>query len=294
MIPSTLSDHKNAIRRTWGNGSLGAGIFFLLFVALGCSSSHLATSGSTLRIMTWNIHHAQGLDRKVDVDRIASVILREKPDVVALQEVDRGVERSGKIDIITNLADLTDMTYAFGRTIGYQGGDYGNAFLTRFPILEERNLLFKMIQPGEQRGMLQLVLDFRGEEIVVANTHLESRADDSARTAAAEDLETALTSYKTRPVVVCGDFNDTPTSRVAILLKSNFKDSWETAGLGDGFTFPADGAKKRIDYMFVLDKSRPDSVSSAVHLRPKSARVLQSGASDHLPLLIDFELRTER
>lgn len=266
----------------------------LVLVAVGCASSKIAASGTTLRVMTWNIHHGEGLDKKVDVDRIAKVILSEKPDVVALQEIDRGAERSGKIDIITKLADLTDMTYAFGKTLDYQGGEYGNAFLTRFPILEERNLQYELIQPGERRGLLQLILDVRGEEIVVTNTHLESRSDDSARASSVGELRNALRRYSPRPVVVCGDFNDPPDSRVIAELKKDYVDSWALVGRGEGFTFPSNAPKRRIDYILVLNKSKPDSASAAVQLRPFSARVLQSSASDHLPLLVEFELRTER
>jgi len=266
----------------------------LILFAAGCSSGKIAASGGTLRVMTWNIHHGEGTDKKVDVDRIAKVILREKPDVVALQEIDRGVERSGKIDIITRLADLTDMTYAFGKTIDFQGGEYGNAFLTRFPILEERNRRFGLIQPGEQRGLLQLILDVRGEEVVVANTHLESSSNDSARASSIGELRTTLRGYSPRPVVVCGDFNDEPESRVMTELKKDYADSWATLGRGEGFTFPSDTPKRRIDYVLVLNNSKPDSAFAAVQLRPLSARVLQSSASDHLPLLVEFELRTER
>ncbi len=269
-------------------------VVLLTLVAAGCASSKIAASGSTLRVMTWNIHHGEGLDKKVDIDRIAKVILGERPDVVALQEIDRGVERSGKIDIITRLADLTDMTYAFGRTIDYQGGEYGNAFLTRFPILEERNLHYKLVPPGEQRGLLQLILDVRGEEIVIANTHLESRSSDTARLLSVAELRRALRGYSPRPVVVCGDFNDVAESRIMTELKKEFTDNWELVGRGEGLTFPSDAPKKRIDYVLVRNGSKSDSVIAAVQLRALSARVLQSSASDHLPLLVEFELRTER
>jgi endonuclease/exonuclease/phosphatase family metal-dependent hydrolase len=244
--------------------------------------------------MTWNIHHAEGTDRTIDVDRIARVILSEKPDIVALQEVDRGVERSKKIDIITALADRTNMTYAFGKTIDYQGGDYGNAFLTRFPILEERNLHYKMTREGEQRGLLQLVLDVRGEELVIANTHLDSRDVDSARVPSMKELKVTLSGYSPRPVIVCGDMNDDPNSRAMTQLKRDYVDSWEQAGRGEGFTYPSDEPRKRIDYMFIRKNPNPGSASAAVQLRPVSARVLQSSASDHLPLLVEFELSTER
>jgi endonuclease/exonuclease/phosphatase family metal-dependent hydrolase len=245
-------------------------------------------------VLTWNIHHGEGLDKKVDADRIAKVILSAKPDVVALQEIDRGVERTGKIDLITKLADLTDMTYAFGKTIDYQGGDYGNAFLTRFPILEERNLHYTLVQPGEPRGLLQLILNVRGEEIVVASTHLESRSDDSARMSSVGELRTLLRGYSPRPVIVCGDFNDLPESRSITELKKDYIDTWALVNRGEGFTFPSDAPRKRIDYILVLNNSKSDSASAAVQLRPLSARVLPSSASDHLPLLVEFELRTER
>ncbi len=233
-------------------------VILLILIAPGCSSSRISASGSTLRVLTWNIHHGEGLDKKVDADRIAKVILSAKPDVVALQEIDRGVERTGKIDLITKLADLTDMTYAFGKTIDYQGGDYGNAFLTRFPILEERNLHYTLVQPGEPRGLLQLILNVRGEEIVVASTHLESRSDDSARMSSVGELRTLLRGYSPRPVIVCGDFNDLPESRSITELKKDYIDTWALVNRGEGFTFPSDAPRKRIDYILVLNNSKSE------------------------------------
>ena len=209
----------------WNEARLVAAIALVAFLANACATSRPATSGKMIRVMTWNIHHAEGTDHRIDVKRIAKLIQSEKPDIVALQEVDRGVERSDKIDMITTLADQTGLTYAFGKTIDYQGGIYGNAFLTRFPILEERNVLYKMVQKGEQRGRMQLLLDARGEEIIVACTHLESRADDTARVASAEEMSSTVTGYGSRPVLICGDFNDTPESRTVLEMKKNFSDS---------------------------------------------------------------------
>jgi endonuclease/exonuclease/phosphatase family metal-dependent hydrolase len=248
----------------------------------------------TIRVMTWNIHHAEGVDKKIDVDRIAQIIIEEKADAVAIQEVDRGVERSKKIDMITKLADLTGMTYAFGKTIDYQGGDYGNALLTRFPIYEERNTLFKKFPDAEQRGVLLLVLGVIGEEIVIANTHFDSRGDDSLRVAGVSDLKSMLKGYSTRPTILCGDFNDIPSSRVVSQLKEEYLDTWELAGTWEGFTFPSEVPKERIDYIFTNNFRKTDSTSTAVHLRPLSAHVVKSLASDHAPLLVEFELSSER
>src|SRR3990172_3606295 len=87
-------------------------ILFCLFLE-GCGSSRPAANPITIRVMTWNIHHGEGTDGVVDVDRIAGLIVDEKIDIVALQEIDRGIPRRKKIDIITALADKTDRTDAF-------------------------------------------------------------------------------------------------------------------------------------------------------------------------------------
>jgi endonuclease/exonuclease/phosphatase family metal-dependent hydrolase len=247
-----------------------------------------------MRVMSWNIHHGEGMDNVIDIDRIAQVILDEKADIVALQEVDRGVERSKKIDMITKLADHTGMTYAFGKTMEYQGGDYGNAILTRFPIFEERNVLFRKFPETEQRGVLLLVLGINGEEIVVASTHLDSQGSDSVRSPNVDDLRTILKATGLRPIMLCGDFNDIPSSRVVSKLKEEYLDNWERSGTWEGYTFPSDMPGKRIDYIFTNKLRNQDSASAPVRLRPRAAHVAKSTASDHVPLLVEFELTTDR
>jgi endonuclease/exonuclease/phosphatase family metal-dependent hydrolase len=244
--------------------------------------------------MTYNIHHGEGLDGKVDIERIAKLILDSKADIAALQEVDRGVERTKKIDIMTELSDRTGMTYAFGRTADFQGGRFGNGFLTRFPIFEERNLLYAADSLEERRGLLQLVLGTRGEEFVIMNTQLDNRSDDSGRASCIRELRAAAQRYAPRPIIVCGDFNEAPEGRDIMMLKESFSDVWEVAGSSAGATFPADSPATRIDYVFV---SKPYGKSDTTYRRalmPISARVLPSRASDHLPLLTEFEFSTEK
>jgi endonuclease/exonuclease/phosphatase family metal-dependent hydrolase len=244
--------------------------------------------------MTYNIHHGEGLDGAIDIDRIAKLILDSKADVVALQDVDRGVERSKKIDIMTRLSDLTEMTYAFGKTMDLQGGRYGNGFLTRFPIFEERNLLYAADSLGEARGLLQLVLGANGEEFVVMSTQLDTRDDDSGRAASIQELIASSLRYAPRPVLVCGDFNEPPGGKSILMMKESFEDVWALAGRGAGATAPADSPATRVDYVFVSKPhGRSDSTVQGT-LRPISARVLPSRASDHLPLLTEFEFSTEK
>src|SRR2546422_6977734 len=81
-------------------------------------------SSQTLRVMTYNIHVGVGMDKKLDLPRVASVINAQHPDLVGLQEVDRGVTRTQRIDEIAELAKLTRMDYAFAFNLRYQGGQY--------------------------------------------------------------------------------------------------------------------------------------------------------------------------
>ena len=90
-----------------------------------------------LGVLSYNIHHARGVDGQLNLARIANVILSVKPDLVALQEVDNKTNRTGKIDQAAELSRLTKMFYIFGSNIEFQGGHYGNAILSRFPVVKK-------------------------------------------------------------------------------------------------------------------------------------------------------------
>ena len=165
------------------------------------------------RVMTYNIHHGAGLDRKVDLQRIADLIKQEQADIVALQEVDKGVERTARRDCPAELAALTGMTCVFSNNYHFQGGEYGNAVLTRFPVKRWTNRHYQMLRPGEQRGLLQIVLDVHGRELVFMDTHIDYRGDDTERLQNAAEILEAMKAYSGRPMILCGDFNDTPGSR---------------------------------------------------------------------------------
>src|SRR5688572_31306281 len=138
-----------------------AALFSLLFalsLVATCDRSAarvVSTSGAgsrTIRVMTYNIHVGIGMDKKLDLQRIADVINKEKPDLVGLQEVDRGVQRTQRIDEIVELSKLTRMEYAFAFNLPYQGGQYGVAILSRFPIRATEHRLYKHLREAERRG----------------------------------------------------------------------------------------------------------------------------------------------
>jgi len=260
----------------------GATIAICAGLLCGCSLTGQRGNSTTIRVMTYNIHHGEGLDGKVDLLRIAELIKRERADVVALQEVDKGTQRTMRRDFPEELAALTGMRCVFSNNHVFQGGEYGNAVLTRFPVKRWSNLHYQMIRPGEQRGVLQLVLDVRGRDVVFMNTHIDSRSDDAERWLNVGEIEVLGKHYARRPLIICGDFNALPSSRVCQRLGNTFEDVWAEIGEGDGFSFPADKPIKRIDYIWISkDKS----------LVPLKAWLPQSDASDHLPLVAEFQFR---
>jgi len=277
-----------------GCGLLSKGMPVLLTVRLvfafviaaslfgGCTTPDAASAKQTLRVMTYNIHHGEGLDGRVDLPRIAELIKRERADIVALQEVDKGVTRTQQRDLPAELAALTGMTCVFSNNFNYQGGEYGNAVLTHFPVLTATNLHYKMLRAGEQRGLLQLTLKVNGQPLVFMNTHIDYRPDDSERWENIQQIETVVKRYAGKSIIICGDFNDTPGKRVYQRMAETFDDSWQQVGQGDGFTIPVKKPAKRIDYVWV---------SKGTPLVPVRATVIPTEASDHLPVLVEFMVK---
>lgn len=258
----------------------------LVGLVTGCTSQKTETKAveakkpATFRVMTYNIHHGEGLDGKVDLLRIAQLIKEQGADIVALQEVDKGTERTQRRDFPAELAELTGMTCVFSNNFHFQGGEYGNAVLTKFPVKRWTNLHYEMLRKGEQRGILQLVLDMRGREVVFLNTHIDYRPDDAERWANVTEIEGLLKAYPGMPMIMCGDFNNPPEGRVCLRLNRTFDDTWKLVGQGDGFTIPAEAPRKRIDYIWI---------SKDKGIVPLKIWVPRTEASDHLPVVAEFE-----
>jgi endonuclease/exonuclease/phosphatase family metal-dependent hydrolase len=276
--PDMSAHSKNGLRCFFGSLAL------LAFVGMfsGCAVSKTAPAHIRFRVITYNIHHGEGLDGKVDLIRIAELIKQERADIVALQEVDRAVRRTAGRDLPAELAALTGMTAVFSNNFHFQGGEYGNAVLTRFTVKQWTNHRYKMIRAGEQRGILKLTLDVHGRDLVLMNTHIDSRADDTERWLNVGEIESLVSAQGDMPFILCGDFNDMPGSRVHRRLSKTFADSWALVGAAEGFSFPADKPARRIDYIWI---SKGDS------LKPIRAWLPQSAASDHLPLVVEFEFK---
>jgi endonuclease/exonuclease/phosphatase family metal-dependent hydrolase len=233
--------------------------------------------------MTYNIHHGEGLDQKVDLERIVSLIQQEKADIVALQEVDKGTQRTSRRDFPAEMARLSGMTCVFSNNYSFQGGQYGNAILTRFEVLQVTNTHLRMLGTGEPRGLLQVLLRIDNREVVFMDTHLDAGRQDSERLASAEQITELLRQYERNPIIICGDFNDPPGSRTFRKLEPVLQDSWSLVGKGDGFTIPAERPNKRIDYIWV---------SKGAAIEPLRIWVPKSEASDHLPVVAELRFKS--
>ena len=255
---------------------------------LGCTiflaaTLHAAPAAKPIsfRVMTYNIHHGEGIDNRIDLPRIAALIKREKADIVALQEVDKGVTRTSGRDLTAELAKLTGFTGVFSNNFHYQGGEYGNAILTRFPVLEQINTHYKMLHTNEQRGVLQLVLEVRGKKVLFLCTHIDYHPEEEERLLNVSELKSLLMGREKMPMIVCGDFNCVPESQTHAKMKEFLSDSWELVGRGPGLTIPTAKPNIRIDYIWV----NKDLV------QPNKLWVPKTIASDHLPVVGEFNLR---
>jgi len=233
------------------------------------------------RVLTYNIHHGEGMDGKIDLDRIAGVIRRSKTDLVALQEVDRGIERSGDVDQPAKLAALTDMHVIFEKNIDLQGGEYGNAVLSRFPVVWHRNHQLPKMPGNEQRGLLEVYALIGGQKLTFFATHLDHQADDGERIASVAVLRELIGDSEGSPVIVAGDFNAAPDSRVIREVRAFLGDTSVDAG-SESPSFPADVPERRIDYILY---------GAHAGLRFTANQVLpEATASDHRPVVAVFAL----
>jgi len=233
-----------------------------------------------LRVMSYNIRHGEGIDGKVDLPRIAEVIIRAKPDVVVLQEVDKNTQRTNRVDQAAELGRLTGMHAAFAKMKDYQGGDYGNAVLSRAPILRTQTYQTLLGDDPALKSVIAVeTAPCAGKpSILVVGAHLDFQ-NASLRLQQAKELNAMLTKHSQTPMLLVGDMNSTPGSAPIVEVAQHWSDA-----LDDPMqkTFPADRPKVLIDYVFF----RPASAWRVVEKRV----IEEPMASDHRPVLIVFEM----
>jgi endonuclease/exonuclease/phosphatase family metal-dependent hydrolase len=248
------------------------GMLRCLLLLLSALSLSAASPGGGIRVMSWNLHHGVGEDGKLDLVRIAAVIREQQPDLVVLQEVDRNCRRSGSADQAAELARLTGLTAAFGKAMDHDGGEYGQAILSKHPLGDTR--VHRLPGEGEPRIAFEASVTVDDRSLRLVSVHLDHQ-QDARRLKQAEFLKAALEEHP-GPVILAGDFNDVPDS----IVMNSFS-GWSAAAKREPrLTCPADAPEVEIDHVLL----RGLKAVSPVAVLPEAL------ASDHRPLVVTVSL----
>lgn len=260
---------------------------FLSLTMVSCSekvfANHITAEGNrNLRVMTYNIHHANPPSKKesgeIDLDAIVNVIRNENPDLVALQEVEVNTGRSGGVNQAKEIADKLGMKAFFGRAIDYDGGYYGVAILSKYsinypiviPLPEDAD------SQAEDRVLTMASVTLPGGMVIrFGSTHLDVRSEGNRNQQV--KMINEIASNENKPFIIAGDFNAEPESIAIAELDKVFT---RTCTNDCEPTIPVDKPDRTIDFI-AFTKGSPFKVVSQKVIQEKYA-------SDHLPVVVNF------
>lgn len=258
--------------------SILSSILMLLSCSPKVQQTGTANAGAgTLKVMSYNIHHANPPSEpgKIDLEAIAKVIKDQKPDIVALQEVDVNTARSGKINEASMLAlKLGFKSFFFAKAIDHEGGDYGVAILSKYPLSENQihRLPTQETTKGEPRVLATAQVTLPGgRKIRFGVTHLDAQKSDTNRLLQVAEINKIAVAEQL-PLIVAGDLNATPESAVIKMFDEQFTRTCSDCA----FTIPVINPTKTIDFIGFSKSSNIEVVSHQV--------VPERYASDHLPV----------
>ena len=246
----------------------------LILVAMAAAAGVILpakTEAKELIIMSYNVHNGVGLDRVGDAARIGEVIRRERPDVVAIQEVDSMTGRSGKTYVLGDIAKTAGMKAYYGPAIAYDGGKYGIGLLSK----EEPLKVVRYKMPGREEERAMIVAEY--EDYIFAATHFSLTNEDRAASA---EIVKRLAKESGKPFFLAGDLNAHPDEGTIKSLSEAMRILTPT----DRFTFPADEANETLDYIMVSRKP-------GKRVKAKSTKIIyEPTASDHRPITATVEV----
>jgi endonuclease/exonuclease/phosphatase family metal-dependent hydrolase len=217
-------------------------------------------------VATFNIHHAEGTDGKIDLGRIADTIVRTEGEIVALQELDRGHPRSERVDQPSALAELTGLDLSFYPTLVKKGFEYGIGLASKTP-LEPSFVALPRMDEEEPRGAI--VAETDGATVIATHLANEWRARRVHMRALAD-----LVADARPPVLLLGDLNS----------RAWWIRPLKKAGLAGGPRVGTTMSRRRW--------KRIDWILATPPLAVVEARTMPSEASDHLPLIAMVEPKT--
>lgn len=245
-----------------------------------------------IRIMTYNIHRAIGVDRRFRPERIARIVEHHAPDILLLQEVDEGAPRSRETDLGRELAGALGFEhFVVGHNVSLRKGRYGNATLSHHPILRERNIDLS-IDSRKRRGCQHTTIEIdkvrsRPYKIDVFNLHLGLSAQERARQIGLLVRSSEFSELDPQEVsLIGGDFNDWRSLLHPIFTEIlRFDCATQRSHRYNGAlrTYPSFSPRGGLDRIYFRGPIRA--------LSARTCRLnLSKVASDHLPVIADFEL----
>jgi endonuclease/exonuclease/phosphatase family metal-dependent hydrolase len=238
-----------------------------------------------LKLLTYNIHSGVGTDRRYDLERIATVLEQERPDIAALQELDCRMFRTSHDDQASRLAEKLVINAFYCATRPIEKGSWGMAVLSPFPLVRRKEYDLSYSPAREPRYCLRVDLEVEPNAIVhVFNCHLGLAARERAFQRKQMLSDAILLSEELHhPVILMGDFNDRPISVVHRNLRRHFRDAYSAVGKRWGPTFKAGPIPLRLDHIYVSSNVR---VLDCWVRNDELTRV----ASDHRPVIASVEI----
>lgn len=248
-------------------------ITLLLLICMGFKS---LAQADTLKVMSFNILHGATTKNDFNLDTIAGVINKYKPDLVAMQEVDFKTKRAKNYDLTTEIGIRTNMASLFARAMYYDGGEYGEAVLSNLSFIASENISLPHQPNSEPRAaLLTRVRTKNGNIIQFVGTHLDHLADNTDRLMQARVVNDALKESK-YPTLLVGDLNDVPESEtLKILLNSFYKPQISEA---KQYTSPANDPKACIDHVLYNMPEKWEVIDYEI--------VCENYASDHCIVVV--------
>jgi endonuclease/exonuclease/phosphatase family metal-dependent hydrolase len=265
---------------SWTSATIAFALFLVpVFLALNFSTSvTIPGKGFPVRVMSYNLHNGFNTDGRLDPEALARTIQSANPDIVGLQEVERGWMIDSNLDLLTYLSQKLQMPYIFAPTADPV---WGNAILSRYPITDWGNVPLPPRTLLLKRGFLWARVDVgNGDELFLIATHFHHiNKDTEIRQQQSPEI---VKFWSQRPrTIFLGDLNAQPDSKeIAILRDSGLVDSFAAIGTGDGLTFYSAKPSERIDYLWLS----PD-------LALKDFFIPQSTASDHLGIAVTVSVK---
>ncbi len=283
VLIASVQDRSQTKVASWDlSGISVAGILalvpFVYWALLGSGPLPEQPSGLPIKVMSYNIHSGFNFAGSQDLEAIADVIEDSGADIVVLQEVSRVRLMDGAADMPTWLSQRLDMPMLFQ---GTEEPIWGNAILSRYPVLESGWGDLPLAGTLMKRGYLWARIDAGGPQpLLVIGTHLHHLGPDSLARQAQVPVILEFWDGQGYSLLL-GDLNAEPDStEMEMIVEAGLLDSWSDAGVGSGFTFSSGDPYQRIDWIWHTED-----------LIAVETQVVQTQASDHMPVLATIDLR---